>query len=72
MTVEEFFKHRGWSGTQHLYKDAEDYGKLMYNKALEDAAENAETEEEPYTYCQECGNGSKQVDKQSILKLKKL
>lgn len=36
MAVEEFFKHRGWSGTQHLYKDAEDYGKMMYNQALDD------------------------------------
>lgn len=43
MTVEEFFKHRGWSITQHLLRDIEDYSKEVYNQALEDASNEAVT-----------------------------
>lgn len=49
-----------------------EYGKEMYNQAIEDAAENAETYEYPYLdACGECGHTATYVDKDSILRLKK-
>lgn len=69
MTAEEFFKHRGWSGTQHLYKDAEDYGKLQYNQALEDAANNANVIYTQKEFGMEISFA--EVNKEPLLKLKK-
>ncbi len=66
MEAEEFLRHRGWGATLHLLRDVEDYGKLMYNQALEDVIEKIEEHYigDPKHYTK--------IDKQSILKLKKL
>lgn len=52
---------------KHIIAAMEEYGKLMYNQAIEDAAKNAKIFE--FTPMQ--GGWKTSVDRQSILKLKK-
>lgn len=43
------------------------FAKLHVKEALKTASNNVEMEKYPYTYCQECCNGSTYVNRDSIL-----